>query len=207
MNVWSWSDAVQAVWQNLINCKLGLMKGRHIKEFWMDFLMLLSNQISVLASWLMFDLHCYCRMATVLQPLFPFSCCAVTVICYFKLPHSQKHTNTHSHYSKKMMEVFAKITLWFKSCFLQSWNWLLYSHLSADFRLHKSDSDICSEWRCLSLFLAFCFYVNFYCQNKLEMFDSCMCLTCTNHNSLNFCKSFVPLLYTSPLWLWAESRF
>lgn len=172
------------------------MKDWHIKEAWIDCLTLLSNQMSFVASWLIFDLHSGCRVALVLQFLFCFSCYAVTVICYFKLPHSKKKTHNYN----TVKERFAKMTLWFKRCFL-------FSRAEVDFSVqwfvNVSQLQAWWEWQRhpLIVMLSFSFYgLLFPYQSTLPKQKTVhlilACLKCTIHNSLNFCKSFVPLLFS-----------
>lgn len=141
--------------------------------------MLLTNEVNFKASWFTCDLRSDSRTAQVLQSNFFFSCCAVTVISYLKLPHSQKEYSCTT------------ATRWWKClvkwhCDLRGFSppqpklAFLYSDLlmSASFRLHVSDAD---SW--LShFFLAFGICVSSYCPNKLELFDTCMFSTCTIHN-------------------------
>lgn len=134
------------------------MKNWHIKEAWIDCLTLLSNQMSFAASRLMFDLHSDCRVALALQFLFHFSCCAVTVICYFKLPHSKKQQQkTHTHNYNTVMERFAKMTLWFKRCFL-------FSRAEVDFSIqgfvNVSQLQASWEWQRHLLIVMLSFSVN-----------------------------------------------
>lgn len=68
-----------------------------------------------------------------------------------------KHTHVHTHYSNKLMEVFAKITLWSKRCFLFRAEAGSYIQWFVNVsRLRKSDRDILSHIKSLSFSLAFC---------------------------------------------------
>lgn len=152
-------------------------KGWNIKEFWIDSLILLSNQIRVRifgGFWLMFavwlcilyrtwDLYSDCRMTLVLQSFFSFSCCAVT-FCHFVTLSCLTHKHTNTHYSHGVMEVFAN-TLWSRRCFLlfraeadSSIRWSVY--VSASFRPHESDTDICWCWFSLFVFRSLWHFVS-----------------------------------------------
>lgn len=179
-------DAVQTfVWENGIKHKLGLMKVWHIKEFWINCLILLSNQIrffwirgwSLLSDCVLYIGHgIYTVIVGRHWSCSPsFLSAAVQLLSFVILSClSHKHTQTHTHYSSKMMEaMFDKITLWSKRCFL-----FFRADSSVQWFIHVGQLHECDIKRhnirslCLSLSgLLFPYYCNSHCQNILKMFS------------------------------------
>lgn len=198
------------------------MKVWHIKEFWINCLILLSNQIrffwirgwSLLSDCVLYIGHgIYTVIVGRHWSCSPsFLSAAVQLLSFVILSClSHKHTQTHTHYSSKMMEaMFDKITLWSKRCFL-----FFRADSSVQWFIHVGQLHECDIKRhnirslCLSLFLASCSHITVIpiAKTYWKCFHSCMYLSCSIHNSLIFINHFFPLPFNSQFGLWAETMF
>lgn len=150
--------------------------------------MLLSNQIicfffgflvwSDCVSYIGRGVYSDCRMALVLQSLFSFSCCAVTVICYFKLPHSQ--TYTHTHYSTKRWMHLLKLHCDPRDFF----PFFFRVEAGAPLQWFASFMWVTGIYEVILSLSGLFFPHSFPLPKKCS--HSCMYLTCTTHNSLIF---------------------